>query len=140
MREIGICREEIELKRKTRTITVNHQQYVWWYTFHDNMASVIISPVHDKTAAITIQFANKSFPFQSDDTPIAIGYFPEYITIEKDHEAECLKTLSPRMVNLILNHVSADSFKCRNHIVYDAFDFIADMGYTVTDMKTGIYW
>ena len=82
MREIGICREEIELKRKTRTITVNHQQYVWWYTFHDNMASVIISPVHDKTAAITIQFANKSFPFQSDDTPIAIGYFPEYICKE----------------------------------------------------------
>ena len=48
------------MKRKTRTITVNNQQYVWWYKFSENAVVIIISPIHDKTSRVTVEFPRQS--------------------------------------------------------------------------------
>ena len=128
------------MKRKTRTITVNNKQYIWWYTFNENTVSLILSPANDKTSTITVMFSVNVDSHKVNDHPIAVGCFPEYISIQKDDENYCIKTIEPHMVNLMLTILSDNAFESRKNIVYNGQELLTETGYAITDIRMGMYW
>lgn len=128
------------MRRKTRTITVNNQQYVWWNRFNENGVGVVISPIHDKTSTVTVEFPRKLHDQTCNEKQISTGNFPEYISIKKNNKESCIKTIEPKMVSLLLTQLSNSAFKHRQNNVYNGLDLIAEMGYTITKIKNGMYW
>ena len=75
-----------------------------------------------------------------NDHPIAVGCFPEYISIQKDDENYCIKTIEPRMVNLMLSILSDSAFESRKNIIFNGQELLTETGYVITDIKMGMYW
>ncbi|MDE6727073.1 MAG: hypothetical protein K2J80_03915, partial [Oscillospiraceae bacterium] len=79
------------MNRKTRTITVNDRQYVWWYRL-DGGAFIILSPINDKTSMITVEFpCGDKIKYDEYDV-----VFPEYIIMKKDNKEYCVNTIGPK--------------------------------------------
>lgn len=126
------------MKRRTRTITVDNKQYVWWYTFSENTASIILSPAHDKTSTVTVSFTVDSHIVNNE--MIAVGHFPEYLSLQRDNENHCLKTVGPRMVNLMLTILSDNAFESGKNVIYNGQELLTETGYVITDIRMGRYW
>ena len=75
-----------------------------------------------------------------NDHPIAVGCFPEYISIQKDDENYCIKTIEPHMVNLMLTILSDNAFESRKNIVYNGQELLTETGYAIADIRMGMYW
>ena len=129
----------IKVKRKTRTIIVNNNKYVWWCKFYDKKSAIIISPIQDKTAMITIEFSSNISCLEHDDIH-AIGNYPEYLTIKKDG-IECrIKTIEPKMVSMMLNQLTDTVFQSRQNAIIDGIKTVIDIGYSITKIEMGVYW
>lgn len=128
------------MKRKTRTITVNGEKYVWWYRLGAGLAEINLSPAGDKTSVVTVNFL-------CDDTEIADksaryignGKYPEYVIIQQGDDVCNMKTVSPAMTAFILLHLNPDDFVKRKHIIYNGFDLLSEWGFTVNKVTDGIY-
>lgn len=127
------------MKRKTRTITVNNQQYIWWYDFGEKCAIIYFSPINDKTSKITVEFR---FEYKSkyDENDSFIDIFPEYVIIKKDDKEYYIKTIAPKMASLLLSYLSYNAFISRKNITYDGLELLSKMGYTISEIKEGWYW
>lgn len=119
------------MNRKTRTITVNGIQYLWWYRL-DGGAIIILSPINDKTSMITVEFPCEYYSKYD-------VVFPEYIIMKKDNKEYCVKTLEPKMASLMLSYLS-DAFKSRKNIIYNGYDLLSKMGYIISEVKNRWYW
>ena len=60
--------------------------------------------------------------------------------IQKDDENYCIKTIEPRMVNLMLSILSDNAFVTRKNIVYNGQELLTETGYAITDIMMGMYW
>lgn len=128
------------MKRKTRTITVNDQQYVWWYRLGGG-AIIIFSLINDKTSMITVEFPCEYKSKYDEGYPeYIIEGFPEYIIMKKDNKEYCVKTIEPKMASLMLSYLSCDAFKSRKNIIYNGYDLLSKMGYIISEVKEGLYW
>ena len=127
------------MKRKTRTITVNDQQYVWWYKIGEECAIIHFSPFNDKTSKITVKFC---FEHKNtfDAQPHFADIYPEYIIMKKDNKEYRIKTVEPKMASLILSYLSYDAFISRKNITYNGLDLLSKMGYIISEVKEGWYW
>ncbi|MDE5763916.1 MAG: hypothetical protein K2I00_03015 [Ruminococcus sp.] len=129
------------MKRKTRTITVNDNKYVWWYRVGAGLAEINLSPVNDKTSVITVNFLCDNAEITDKyEKYIGIGKYPEYITVQKDYSLCDIKTVSPKMAAFILSHLKSDDFVARKYISYNGFDLLEEWGFVVNKITDGIYW
>lgn len=124
------------MKKKTRTIIVNHTAYIWWY---DLSVRLNFSPKNDKTAMITVEFFpinpekyDKNFPKPYYE------YFPEFIIIKKFQTTECIKIISPKMANILLSYFKMDSFIARKTVNYNGYHLLSEIGYQIIDVKNGL--
>lgn len=125
------------MKRKTRTITVNGNKYVWWYSLGAGLAEINLSPADDKTSVITVNFwCDNTEITDKCEKYIGIGKYPKYVTIQKND----IKTISPAMTAFILSHLKSDNFISRKHITYSGLDLLAEWGFFVDKITDGIYW
>ena len=127
------------MKRKTRTITVNNNQYIWWCKFYDKKSAIVISPIQDKTSTITVEFMSASHFLNNDDIH-SIGNYPEYIVMRKGDNIFRIKTIEPKMVNLMLNQLTDSIFRSRQNFIFNGLDLIVSMGYTIIKIEMGRYW
>ena len=94
------------MKRKTRTITVNNKQYVWWYELGSE-TTINLSPINDKTSIISIYF-----PLNAIDKQVYTDFdvFNETVVMNKGDEEYHIKIISPKMAALILSNLSFHEF------------------------------
>lgn len=127
------------MKRKTRTITVNDQQYVWWNEFGERSAIIYFSPINDKTSKITVEFCFEHKSKYDERFPYA-DIYPEYVIMKKDNIEYCVKTIEPKMAYLILSYLSYDAFISRKNVTYNGLDLLSKMGYMISEVKEGLCW
>lgn len=118
------------MKRKTRTITVNDEKFVWWYKI-GNITEIKLSPISDKTSIITVTF------------PCKCNYIEEYvfsITMTKEDEEYCIIVIEPQMAGLLLSYLSEHKmFITRRNTYINGFDLLFQMGYSICEVKNG-FW
>ena len=122
------------MKRKTRIININNRSYVWWYNI-GNYTYLHISPYNDKTSVITIEFN-----YDDNGKSQSTEEFAEYIIMNKENTEYCIKTISPKMIALILSYLSPDAFMPRKNTVYNGFNLLSQFRFTVCNIKPGLYW
>lgn len=129
------------MKRKTRIITVNDTKYVWWYRLGGGLAEINLSPINDKTSVITMNFLCDNIGVVNElEKYIAIGKYPEYISVQKDNSVCDIKTISPAMAAFMLSHLKPHDFVARKHITYSGIDLLTKWGFSVNKITNGIYW
>lgn len=129
------------MKRKTRTITVNNNKYVWWYDLGAGLAEINLSPADDKTSVIIVNFLCDNAKITDEcEKYIGIGKYPEYVAIRKDDIVYDIKTTSPAMAAFMISHLKSDDFVTRKHITHSGFDLLAEWGFSVNKITNGIYW
>lgn len=121
--------------RKTRTITVNDRQYVWWYKIRWG-AFIYLSPINDKTSIITVEFPCEG-KIKYDEYDVV---FPECIIMKKDNKEYCVNTIGPKMASLMLSYLSCNTFKSQKNIIYNGYDLLSKMGYIISEVKITLYW
>lgn len=124
------------LKRKTRTITIDNQQYIWWYELGAE-TTINLSPINDKTSIISIYFPLDTI--HKHEHPI-FDIYNETVIMKKDNEEYCLKIISPKMVALIISNLSFNEFTTRRHVFYNGFDLLLKWNYIISDVVTGVCW
>ncbi len=124
------------MKRKTRTITVNNQQYIWWYELEAE-TTINLSPINDKTSIISIYFPLDAI--HKHEHPI-FDIYNEAIIMKKDNEEYCLKIISPQMAALIISNLSFNEFTTRRHIFYNGFDLLSKWNFIISEVVTGLCW
>lgn len=143
------------MKRKVRTISVNNQKFVWWYGISEHVTTVNISPFHDKTSVISINFPDISMCFnwgecnesnivslQRQDIPqMYLGNYNENVVISKDDTQDCVKIVEPKMAGLLISYfIEKDLFVTRKTTVLNGYDVLSQMGYQIVEVKKGLYW
>lgn len=119
------------MKRKTRIITVNDEKFVWWYKI-GNVTEVKFSPIDDKTSTITVAFPCDS-KFNEE--------FVISICMTKEDEKRCIKVIEPQMAGLLLSYISEHHmFITRCNTILNGFDLLSKMGYSICEVKRGLYW
>ena len=124
------------LKRKTRTITIDNQQYIWWYELGAE-TTINLSPINDKTSIISIYFPLDTI--HKYEHPI-FDIYNETVIMKKDNEEYCLKIISPKMVALIISNLSFNEFTTRRHVFYNGFDLLLKWNFIISDVVTGVCW
>ncbi len=117
------------MKRKTRILTINNQQYAWWYTVGGG-AEVFLSPKQDKTAQIAV-----NFPYAKEHPHLE--YFPEELLLQKDNTEQWIKTVSPKMAAFLLELLTEAAFESRRKISLDGFAFLEKMGVSDSGNQRG---
>lgn len=69
------------MKRKVRTITVNQQKFVWWYSIGEHETVVKLSPLADKTSVINVVFG--------DIEESLYGEYNESVVISRGSVPQC---------------------------------------------------
>ncbi|MCI8316224.1 MAG: hypothetical protein HFH74_14545 [Lachnospiraceae bacterium] len=145
------------MKRKVRTISVNKQKFVWWYTIGAHITKVYLSPFEDKTSSVTVAFPdvipslygqyNESIVVSKEDY-ISLGLsrgfdlYNESIVISKGETVCCIKIVAPKMAGLLLEYFTKQKnvFVTRRNVVLDGYDLFLQMGYHIIEIKKGLCW
>ena len=127
------------MKRKTRTITVNNKQYVWWYELGSE-TTINLSPINDKTSIISIYFPLNAIENHYDKPYSDFDVFNETVVMNKDDEEYNIKIISPKMAALILSNLSFHEFTTRKHIFYNGFELLSKWNFTISEVVVGVYW
>ena len=126
------------MKRKVRTISVNGQKFIWWYKISEQETRVNVSPIADKTSVISIIFPNRS-----ESSCYQSGYlYNESVVMSKDDVEYCVKIIEPEMAGLILTYFTEQNqaFVTHKNIIQNGYELLSQMGYQITEVKTGLYW
>lgn len=122
-------------KKNRRTITVNGNQYVWWYGINEGLTSIIISPFEDKISKIKIKFQDAAYHWEYKNS----FTFPLYIELEKDGKQRNLKLIEPGIVALLTSYLSQKNmFKSRNQMELNGYKLLEDMAYHIKEIKNEI--
>lgn len=154
------------MKRKVRTITVNQQKFVWWYSIGEHETVVKLSPFADKTSVINVVFGdieeslygeyNESVVISRESVPqCGLFQYNEDITL-LDVDPRCSVTLvkswtnpeyqftiiEPKMAALLLTYFTEqnDMFETRKNITLNGYDLLTQMGYQILEVKKGMCW
>lgn len=120
------------MRRKTRTITVLNEKYLYWYNLGDECTQISLSPKDDKTILIQIHFHNITGITHSDS-----AWFWELVKINatKNELSTCIKLTQPKFIAdliILLLKDTPDLFLIRNKktVYEDGYALLAKMGYT----------
>ncbi len=156
------------MKRKVRTISVNQQKFVWWYTIDNYVTKVYLSPFEDKTSKVIVVFPdvipslygqyNESIvvSYGNENESIAVtkenyvclalvhGFelYNESIVISKEKTECCIKIVAPKMAGFLLDYFTKQKnmFVTRKSIVLNGYDLFSQMGYHIIEIKKGLCW
>jgi len=142
------------VKRKVRTITVNGQKFVWWYSICEHETTVHLSPLEDKTSVISVVFADIEDSLYgqynervviswevSYDLQYAMILWNESITMYMGGTECCVAIVAPKMAGLLLTYFTKqDYFKTRKSITLNGYNLLSQMGYRIVEVKKGFYW
>ncbi|MFG6370105.1 MAG: hypothetical protein K1W16_17130 [Lachnospiraceae bacterium] len=145
------------MKKKARTIFVNKQKFVWWYTIDIHITKIYLSPFEDKTSKIIVDFPdkipslygqyNESIVVSKEDY-ICLGLsrgfdlHNEKIVLSKGEITCCIKIVAPKMAGLLLDYFTKQEnpFVPRKIVVLNGYDLLSSMGYQMIEIKKGLYW
>lgn len=157
------------MKRKVRTITVNGQKFVWWYSICEHETVLHFSPFEDKTSMISVVFADiKDSLYGQYNEGVVVSWvavtnplqggmiqYNEGITMSMSN-TECSVTLvesrsdpeyyftiiGPKMTGLLLTYFTGQNylFETRKNITLNGYDLLSRMGYQVLEVKKGLTW
>lgn len=125
------------MKKKIRTIVVSDCKYVWWYKIQKDLI-IIVSPLNDKTSTVSITFPCNHYNYNLPQA--AIGAIPEKILLQKNEIKETFEVLSPKLISILIEHLSPSIFKTHCGRQFNGIDLLNNMGYSITDIKYRMYW
>lgn len=154
------------MKRKVRTITVNKQKFVWWFSIGEHETVVKLSPFADKTSVINVVFGdireslygeyNESVVISQRSVPqCSLFQYNEDITLSAV-DPRCSVTfveswtnpeyhftiIEPKMAALLLTYFTEQNnmFETRKNITLNGYDLLSQMGYQILEVKKGLTW
>ncbi len=120
------------MKRKTRKITINDKQYLWWYNLGQSCAVIQISPINDKTSVVEINFDYEYKEHEYYDE------YPQYLVVSKDNIKKSVKITEPKMVSILISALSDSAFISRKRFSYSGFDLLLRSGFKIISVEAGI--
>lgn len=131
------------MKKKVRQITVENQNYVWWYGISERITVLYLSPAADKTNIVRIEFAK--MPNMPDGEIWSTGMsYAEKVGMTKGGERFEIKIISPKMAAMLIAYLvkeRPETFgKCREITFQDGYALLGGMGYTEISVELGMYW
>ena len=133
------------MKRKVRTISVNQQKFVWWYTIDNYITKVYLSPFEDKTSKVIVVFPDvipSLYGQYNESIVVSYGNDNESIVISKEKTECCIKIVAPKMAGFLLDYFTKQKnmFVTRKSIVLNGYDLFSQMGYHIIEIKKGLCW
>lgn len=131
------------MKKIVRQITVENQNYVWWYGISERVTVLYLSPAADKTNIVRIEFAK--MPDIPDGKTWSTGMsYAEKVGMMKDGERFEIKIISPKMASMLIAYLvkeRPETFGKRREITFqDGCALLGGMGYTEISVESGVYW